>query len=372
MLSVLFSVGSVATAAAADETDSLSESDKTCLACHATEGLTKSLANGGTLSLHVQGAAFAKSVHKAIGCAGCHAEVDLKNHPGAARDIKSARQYAIERAEACRQCHDDAFKQHEGSVHALRVRQGNPLAPVCTGCHGSHSVSPKTAYETCVNCHAAALDAHGKWLPNAALHHEVVSCAACHAPKALRMVDLRLYDRAAKGWVLEKADNAQFEKLARAVDTNGDGLGPEELRTLLKEISRDAPTDLKTLRGRIELRTNVEAHRLSEKANAIKTCDNCHRAGAEPFQNVAVSITGADGRPVRYRTRKEVLSAALAVESLPESYAIGGTRSALLDALFVLVLLGGAAIPVGHMTVKWLFKKERNRGGGQDASGKSQ
>jgi hypothetical protein len=288
--------------------------------------------------------------------------VDIKSHPLSTRDIKSTRQYSIERAETCRLCHEEAFKHHEGSVHAARIREGSPLAPVCSGCHGSHSVTPKTAYETCIGCHATALDAHQKWLPNAGLHHEVVSCAACHAPAVLRMIDLRLYDPAAKQWVAEKEGAAQFEKLARSVDADGKGLDPEELRKLLDAINRDG-IPRKTLRGRVELRTGVEAHQLSGKADAIKACDSCHRIGAEPFRNVTVSITGPDGRPVRYRAQAEVLTAALAVESLPEFYAIGGTRSRLLDALFVLVLLGGAAVPLGHMTVRWLARKRLDKAG---------
>jgi hypothetical protein len=354
--------GSLPAAAAGSAVDSLPEADRQCLGCHATEGMKKDLQDGGTLSLHVSGDEYARSVHKANGCGSCHSEVDIKSHPPSKRDIKSPRQYSIERAEACRLCHEEAFKHQEGSVHAARIREGSPLAPVCTGCHGSHSVTPKTAYETCVGCHAAALDAHGKWLPNAGLHHEVVSCAACHAPAVLRMIDLRLYDPAAKQWVAEKEGAAQFEKLARSVDADGKGLDPEELRKLLDAINRDG-IPRKTLRGRVELRTGVEAHQLSGKADAIKTCDSCHRIGAEPFRNVTVSITGPDGRPVRYRAQAEVLTAALAVESLPEFYAIGGTRSRLLDALFVLVLLGGAGVPLGHMTVRWLARRRLDKAG---------
>jgi len=353
---------SLPAAAAGSAVDSLPAADQQCLGCHATEGMKKDLQSGEALSLHVPGATYAKSVHKANGCGSCHSEVDIKSHPPSKHDIKSPRQYAIERAESCRQCHEEAFKLYEGSVHAARVRQGSPLAPVCTGCHGFHSVTPKTAYETCVGCHAAALDAHQKWLPNAGLHHEVVSCAACHAPAVLRMIDLRLYDPATKQWVAEKEGDAQFEKLARSIDADGKGLDPEELRKFLDAVNQDG-IPRKTLRGRVELRTGVEAHQLSGKADAIKACDNCHRIGAEPFQNVTVSITGPDGRPVRYRARKEVLTAAIAVGSLPEFYAIGGTRSWLLDALFVLVLLGGAGLPLGHMTVRWLARKRSDKAG---------
>jgi hypothetical protein len=346
-----------AAAGAAD--NALSDADTACLGCHSIEGLQKQLTGGETLSLQVPGDAFAKSVHRVIGCAGCHADIDPGTHPAAARDIGSRRQYSIERAEACQLCHADAFEQYQASHHAARIRDGHLVAPVCTDCHGSHSVNPRTAYETCVGCHSAALGVHGKWLPNAPLHHEVVSCAACHAPAAPRMIDLRLYDSAAKKWVTEKEGAPIFEQLARSADTDGNGLDAGELRNLLQQINRNVPAAPMILRGRVELRADVEAHRLADKAQAIKACDNCHQYGSEPFQNVTVSVTGPDGRPVRYPAQKEILSSALAMQSLPGFYAIGGTRSRVLDALLALALLGGVGVPVGHMTVKWLFRRYR-------------
>ena len=128
----------------------------------------------------------------------------------------------------------------------------------------------------------------------------------------------------------------------------------------MTKINAQAPASEKTLRGRIELRNNVEAHRLAEKGTAIRACDNCHRAGAEPFHNVMVSVAGADGRPIRHLAKPEILRSALAVAALPEFYAIGGTRSTLLDVLFVLALLGGAGFPLGHLAVRWLIQRSRS------------
>jgi hypothetical protein len=358
----------LADAIAAEST--LTPADAVCLGCHSIEGLEKKLPSGESLSLNVSGQDFERSVHRVIGCGGCHGDIDLGSHPATSTGINSLREYSIARAGSCRLCHDGAFREYEGSVHFARVREGNPLAPVCTGCHGSHSVSPKTAYETCVHCHAAALGAHDKWLPNAGLHHEVVSCAACHAPAAPRMLDLRLYDNAKKAWVTEKEDSPVFERLASAVDADGNGLDAVELQNLLRNMNRRPATPM-ILRGRVELRSDVEAHRLTGKAEAIRACDNCHRYGAEPFENVTISMTGSDGRPLRYRAQKEILSSAQAVQSLPEFYAIGGTRSTFLDVLFALALLGGIGIPIGHATTKWLFRKyraRRQRTGGKDDS----
>lgn len=352
--------GMCATALAADAT--LSEADTACLGCHSMEALAKSLPNGETLSLHVPAGPYARSVHHVLGCTTCHGDIDTSVHPAQARDIQSLRQYSLDRAQACRLCHAGAAEHYEGSLHATRVAEGDPIAPVCTGCHGSHAVTPRTAYETCVRCHSADLEAHGEWLPNAGHHQEVVSCAACHAPAAPRMIDLRLYDGAAGDWAAERDGARPFLELAAAADADGNGLDATELRNLLAEVNRDAPGPL-TLRGRVELREDVLAHRLVAKEGAIRACDSCHRYGSEPFQNVTISITGPDGRPLRHPAKTEILGSALAVESLPEFYAIGGTRSRFLDLLFLLALAGGIGVPIGHMTVKWLFRKQRARRG---------
>ncbi len=347
-------------AAARAEDPALSETDSACLGCHSMEALAKTLPNGETMSLHVAAKPYARSVHSVLGCTTCHGDIDSSVHPAQGKDIQSLRQYSLDRSQVCRMCHAGAAEHYEGSLHAARVGAGDPIAPVCTGCHGSHSVTPRTAYETCVRCHSADLAAHGEWLPNAAHHQEVVSCAACHAPEAPRMIDLRLYDNATGGWAIERAGARPFQELAAAADADGNGLDATELRNLLAEVNRDAPGPL-TLRGRVELREDVLAHRLVAKEGAIRACDNCHRYGSEPFQNVTISITGPDGRPLRHPAQTGILGSALAVESLPEFYAIGGTRSRFLDLLFLLALAGGIGVPIGHMTVKWMFRKHRAR-----------
>ncbi len=357
-------------AADATPADKLSDGDKTCLGCHGSAGLQKDLGGGKLLSLQVAGDSFAKSVHGVIGCASCHADIDLKTHPQNPKAIASAREFSIAMAKVCSGCHAEEQKQYETSVHARLLAGGNQSAPVCTDCHGVHDVTPRTAYETCVGCHSAAMDAHKKWLPNAGLHLEVVSCAACHAPAAQRMVDLRLYDRVTKKWVAEAEGRPEFENMARAADPGGHGLDAIELRKLMAQINHGEAKPHMILRGRIELRNAAEAHQLAGKDKAIKDCASCHRQGAEPFQSVTVSILSADGAPLRYKAQKEVLSSALSVDSLREFYAVGGTRSTLLDMLLILAVLGGLAVPIGHQILKRIVKKQLERDAQAGASAK--
>ena len=358
-------------AAETSPADSLSDGDKQCLSCHGSDGLTKDLADGKSLSLHVPGDPFAKSVHAAMGCAACHAEVDLKTHAQKPKAIASAREYAVNMAKLCAGCHEEAVKHNQASVHETLRTGGSASAPLCTDCHGSHAVSPRTAYDTCVGCHQAAKETHQKWLPNAGLHLEVVSCAACHAPAAKRMVDLRLYDGAAKKWVAEKQGRAEFENMARAIDTDNNGLDALELRKLLGQLNRDEALQAKNLRGRIELRAAVEAHQLSGKLQAIKDCAVCHQQGAEPFQNVTVSMVSAEGKPLRYNAHKEILSSVLTVDALREFYAVGGTRNTLLDVLLVLAVLAGLAVPIGHQILKRIITGQTARKAQADAAAKA-
>jgi hypothetical protein len=105
----------------------------------------------------------------------------------------------------------------------------------------------------------------------------------------------------------------------------------------------------------------IEAHQLSDKSKALRTCDSCHREGAEPFQNVTVSIIGADGKTLRYNAHKDVLSSVLSVDTLRLFYAIGGTRNKVLDILLVLAILGGLAVPIGHQTMKRLVARQTRK-----------
>jgi hypothetical protein len=47
------------------------------------------------------------------------------------------------------------------------------------------------------------------------------------------------------------------------------------------------------------------------------------------------------------------------MESVRGFYAIGGTRIRLLDTLLVMVVLGALCVPLGHLALKFLFRKVR-------------
>ncbi|NJD34381.1 MAG: hypothetical protein FIA96_06035, partial [Betaproteobacteria bacterium] len=358
------------------------------------------------------------SAHRKTDCEDCHSDIDATTHGKVKKSIESRRAYSLSMKGSCRECHKKPFKSYEDGLHAALVKAGDDKAPLCSDCHNSHTlrsvkiVAPMgetpcarchediyKAYakdvhgleraakgkvapicsschkthdikaasfgdgikESCISCHKDAIGEHKDWLPNAALHFEAISCPVCHSPEAKRRVNLRLYDNAAKRQLSEKIGVPRFEKRVAVADQNKAGLDERALWSLLTEFNQDSGTKNTVLRGRLEVRSGIEAHQISEKSRAVKDCDTCHRPGAEAFQSVTLTIASPDGRPIRHGVQKDVLNSLAATESVRGFYAIGSTRIKLLDYALLAVLLAGIGGPLGHMTIKWLFTRVREK-----------
>lgn len=392
--------------------------DEQCLRCHSFEQLSTKLENGEKLSLHVPNGVLKESVHHWADCTTCHRDLDAENHMVSNKKrYASKREHSVALNKICYQCHQDISHQYKGSIHAAMVAAGNPAAPLCTDCHGSHSVKPKATYDTltgvpckkchanifaayqesmhgqargklghiqapicsdchhahdinvaateerlkeaCLGCHKEVSNAHGKWLPNAALHLKVISCPACHAPAAQRRVDLMLYDSTAQRPLSQDKLTSQLGSAADPKGGGENGLDPKALWNLVRSMNSGQDSTEVTLKGRVKVATGEQAHRMASKDKALRDCESCHSAEADTFDNVTVSIVRADGKPVSYNAQKEVLNSALSVDSIGEFYALGGTRIRILDILLLLVVIGGSSILIGHLALRKLFKKSK-------------
>jgi cytochrome b subunit of formate dehydrogenase len=135
----------------------------TCGACHSRQlvmqdgGQSAQMVSSYAQSVH--GHAVAAGSEKAAVCTDCHGTHEILD----AKDAKSPI-FKFNVPATCGQCHDVISKEFKESIHGQAVAKGNWQAPVCTDCHGIHSIkahtdpnSPVSAQNigaaTCGRCH---------------------------------------------------------------------------------------------------------------------------------------------------------------------------------------------------------------------------
>lgn len=162
--------------------------DQVCLKCHGNKDLKMDLGGGEQLPVYIDSQAFSGSVHGGkVGCTDCHA--DIKGYPHPSLPVESRREFALKSYKVCQNCHPETYSKAQDSVHAQALTNGNQSAPICTDCHGAHTVGspdePKARIsKTCSKCHEAiytsyASSVHGKALTEEG-NTDVPTCVDCH------------------------------------------------------------------------------------------------------------------------------------------------------------------------------------------------
>jgi cytochrome b subunit of formate dehydrogenase/cytochrome c1 len=135
----------------------------TCGRCHGQKFLMES--NGQSAQAFysyqesVHGRAVESGSQKAAVCTDCHSAHDILPANDAQSPI-----YKFNVPNTCGKCHVDVANTFHASIHGQAIARGNALAPVCTDCHGIHSIkshndpnSPAAAAnvsrDTCAPCH---------------------------------------------------------------------------------------------------------------------------------------------------------------------------------------------------------------------------
>ena len=184
-----------------------------CLSCHGNPGMQDSAGH----SISIGSDAFHASVHSALGCSACHADIKSFPHPAHPAEVQCGTCHAEEAAglagsvhagqgaQSCLNCHGDpheivpvkdkrspvyalniphtcgtchgnaefvkkhhlknVYGEYKDSIHgAALTRDGLLVAANCSSCHGTHSILPHTNPEsltyrtnvpgTCGKCHA--------------------------------------------------------------------------------------------------------------------------------------------------------------------------------------------------------------------------
>ena len=111
----------------------------TCGRCHGQKFLMESNGESAqpfiSYQESVHGRAVEKGSTKAAVCTDCHGAHEILP----ANDAKSPI-YKFNVPATCGKCHAAVEKTFMQSIHGQAIARGNGLAPVCTDCHGIHSI----------------------------------------------------------------------------------------------------------------------------------------------------------------------------------------------------------------------------------------
>lgn len=133
---------------------------------------------------HDVGEKVSKSAHSVVTCAKCHPKHET--YPHAAGTPKPV----------CSTCHASQFEGHAASVHGRELKKGNTSAPNCNACHGeAHEVTAartaefkKSVPETCGMCHSDVLTDFNSSIHGQAVAKNIVNapvCTDCHGEHSI-------------------------------------------------------------------------------------------------------------------------------------------------------------------------------------------
>lgn len=158
-----------------------------CLVCHSDPELAMEK-NGKTVQLFVDERTYEHSVHGDFECADCHTGFDAEEIPHSPN---------IRRVD-CLQCHD--IEEYAESVHA-RLYARTKSGATCTRCHGTHNILPglnpgsqvarSNIPTTCGQCHTSVLSHydrsdHGRALAGGVKGSPV--CTDCHGEHSIQTI----------------------------------------------------------------------------------------------------------------------------------------------------------------------------------------
>ncbi len=291
-------------------------------------------------------------------CNGCH---------GRGHSISQVRTDKTFGLTLCNKCHSDMYSSYAASIHEKARVKGREDTPTCSSCHNAHdvqiaSITPKVK-ESCLLCHKDAIPLHNEWLYNppiktdtfADLHLDSVSCAACHSPDSKRGIYLLLVDSKTENPLSQEEImnilETDSQGLKEKIDPNGDGMTDAvELWSICRQLHNKGKKV--TFKGKMNVQTGEEAHRLAEKTEAVRECVLCHRPDSEFFKNVFIVLSKADEKPLIFNAKQEVIGSIYSVWPMRKFYALGSSNVKLLDYLFIIAVIGGVAVPIGHITLR--------------------
>lgn len=252
---------------------------------------------------HDQGEKVKNSAHATVGCAQCHEKHDKYPHPD-----KTAKP-------ECGTCHAEIAREHAQSVHGQEIQKGNAGAPDCSVCHGAvHEIArastaafKKTVPDTCGMCHSEVTQhfqasVHGKAVANGS--EDAPVCTDCHGEHSI----LRPTNAASTvnpNNIRETCGHCHGDvRLMRKFGLPQDRLTSFDasFHGLAGKSGSQTVANCASCHGVHNILPSSDPKSMVSAKNLATTCGKCHPGAGERFAIGTIHIAegGQEPAPVRY------------------------------------------------------------------------
>jgi formate dehydrogenase gamma subunit len=272
--------------------------DKDCLECHSDKDLAKTNATGQITVLFVDAAKLAASVHRTNLCSSCHA--DLKTtHPD--DNVAAA-------PVACSVCHTNQSESFGASAHGVALKAGKEGAATCKDCHGTHEILPPTAptsplhwsklAATCGECHPdAARDVqasvHGRAVAKGS--REAATCTDCHSEHRIEGLKQDTPLQLA-GQVCGKCHASERLNTKYRLPTDRVKTFFESYHGLAAQYGSTRAANCASCHGVHRILPSSDPNSSIHPAHLVETCGKCHPGASAKFALGKIHLNGESDR----------------------------------------------------------------------------
>ncbi len=219
----------------------------TCGTCHGQKFVMEASGHSAqpfiSYQESVHGRAVAAGSETAAVCTDCHGAHDIL----AAGDPKSSI-FKFNVPATCAKCHEPVQKEFMQSIHGQAIARGDWQAPVCTDCHGIHSIKSHVDPNSSVSMQNLAL----------------ITCARCHEGVRLSQ-EFGFEGRRSTTYL------ASYHGLA-------------------SKLGSQVVANCASCHGVHNILPSSDARSTINRANLVKTCGQCHPGVTEKFVAAKVHV----------------------------------------------------------------------------------
>jgi len=264
-----------------------------CLICHGKSDFSIKREDGTVKSLFVDENMLRASPHANITCYDCHHDIVEISAVGHKKDVRKVQ---------CTRCHyennpvgapeTEMYKEYQESVHQQEYLKGNPNAPTCQTCHGTHDIKrrsdltslelKKKVTKVCGQCHLDIYSQYSTSIHGAALFEknspDVPACTDCHGEHKIKKVDdpkssvykTEIYNTCGKCHASEKIVGKYGIKADKFQTYESSYHG------IAVQFGEKTVANCASCHGVHDIRPQSDPNSSISPNNIVKTCGKCH------------------------------------------------------------------------------------------------